>query len=380
MSERIGAVIMMGGGGNTPQERFVTRAKQAATIDLINLLQLHQVAPIILCTPNADWVPLDTAIWISPDPTGRAFHFGDFLAEAISANGLNRVLYFGGASAPLIDHELMGMLIGLVRTAGTPESRIPEQIVLTNNLHSSDWAAITHAQDILHLLKTVNQDNSLAWQLQNTGKYEVRTLTRLRPSAEFDIDTPTDVALLRYHPFCPPFLAMTLAEFEEYLATIPVQPIVELLRREGSHLALIGRVAPKAWEALSKQTKTWIRVYSEERGMVASERAARGEVRSLLGYLLEAKGTHAFFKILSELTEGAIIDTRVLMAHQQREFSDADRFASDLYMVDQIQDGWLRDFTAAAKEAAIPILLGGHSIVAGGLYILIDLLNETRSH
>jgi hypothetical protein len=54
--------------------------------------------------------------------------------------------------------------------------------------------------------------------------------------------------------------------------------------------------------------------------------------------------------------------------------SRADRFASDLYQVDAIEDPWLRAFTRAAKEAPIPILLGGHNVVSGGLYAIAEIV------
>jgi len=37
-----------------------------------------------------------------------------------------------------------------------------------------------------------------------------------------------------------------------------------------------------------------------------------------------------------------------------------------------IHDPWIREFTAAVRDAPIPILLGGHSLVSGGLYALAE--------
>src|SRR5690606_33330804 len=191
--------------------------------------------------------------------------------------------------------------------------------------------------------------------------------------ATFDLDTPADIAMLRQHPDCGAYLRQ--AAQNPLLDAIPVESVLDILRRTGSHVTLIGRVAPKAWEALNQATQCWIRVFSEERGMVASEREKRGEVQSLIGKLIEAEGFAAFFRHLGEMTEAAIIDSRVLMAHFKRQPSDADRFASDLFMVDAIEDEWLREFTAAAAAAPIPIILGGHSVVAGGLYVMSEILN-----
>ena len=52
--------------------------------------------------------------------------------------------------------------------------------------------------------------------------------------------------------------------------------------------------------------------------------------------------------------------------------SAADRFYSDLRQPEKISDPWVRRFTEAAIEAPIPVVLGGHSLVSGGLYALVE--------
>lgn len=113
--------------------------------------------------------------------------------------------------------------------------------------------------------------------------------------------------------------------------------------------------------------------------MVASERLDRGEVRSLLGKLVALLGPDGFFEELAQVADVALIDTRVLMASAGAYPSDADRFASDLFLIDDIEDPWLRAFTAAAARAPLPVLLGGHGIVAGGLYALAGIVADHRA-
>lgn len=91
-----------------------------------------------------------------------------------------------------------------------------------------------------------------------------------------------------------------------------------------------------------------------------------------MGRLVEELGFRSFFNFLSELAGGAVLDTRVLFEHFHWELSAADRFASDLGELDLITHEPLKEFTRAALEAPIPILLGGHSLVAGGLWALVD--------
>ena len=112
--------------------------------------------------------------------------------------------------------------------------------------------------------------------------------------------------------------------------------------------------------------------------MTASERVTRGEVRSLIGVLLRELGPEQFFAELAMMADGAIIDTRVLMASRGPLPDTATRFASDLLRPDWIADPWLRDFTAAAQHAPLPVLLGGHSVVAGGLFALAEVVRARR--
>jgi hypothetical protein len=70
---------------------------------------------------------------------------------------------------------------------------------------------------------------------------------------------------------------------------------------------------------------------------------------------------------LAELGDAAFLDTRVLLAHRGIEASREERFLSDLGRWEEIGEPFLREFTRAAVEAPIPVLLGGHSLMSGGL-------------
>lgn len=367
-----GVIIMLGAQAGSPQEKLVLDAQRAAALDLATLLGRHISTPIILSSPDVAWWPSHLAATLEPDPLNIPFHFGERLASLIETYDLERVLYFGGGSAPLLDDSLANMLVGLLSNAGSSHG-LPSHIALTNNRHSSDWVAFNQAPTALEIVRKAERDNSLAWSLEESGLFELRVPAGFRPATSMDIDTPTDLAILRAHPHCPPHLRAALAPPE--LDNIPVQQVVEVFRREGAQTAIIGRISPLAWGAINKATRCWIRVFSEERGMVASERQKRGEVRSMIGELLRAQGMAKFFDTLADMSEAVIFDTRVLMAEgRTTQPTPADRFASDLYAIDRTQDPWLKEFTQAAKEAPIPILLGGHSLVAGGLYALAEII------
>jgi hypothetical protein len=154
---------------------------------------------------------------------------------------------------------------------------------------------------------------------------------------------------------------------------LPLQPyraVMRLLCSREAELVVAGRVGSATWQYLERETACRTRMLSEERGLAAAGPGYRP--RSALGFLLEAVGTERFFAIVSELGDAAVLDTRVLEAHLGVEPSREDRFQSDLLDAGTIAEPALRGITEAAAAASRPILLGGHSLVSGGLMALTD--------
>ena len=112
------------------------------------------------------------------------------------------------------------------------------------------------------------------------------------------------------------------------------------------------------------------RLFVEERGMVAFGRDTAGEVRSLIGHLYQQVGSRQFFRVIGDLADAVFFDSRVLFQHLGLNLTPADRFASDLGDVDTIANEVAKDFTRAAIEAHVPVILGGHGVVAGSLWAL----------
>ncbi len=106
--------------------------------------------------------------------------------------------------------------------------------------------------------------------------------------------------------------------------------------------------------------------------MQADGRVGGGEARSLVGFYLAAVGVQRFFATLAELADAAFLDSRVILAHLGLQPSRADRFLSDLGRHEDVEDPFLRELTEGAAGAAIPVALGGHSVMAGGLMALIE--------
>jgi hypothetical protein len=187
---------------------------------------------------------------------------------------------------------------------------------------------------------------------------------------QFDIDTPIDLSILSLHPQIGPSLREYLDDVS--VSTESVTQIGDVLTNPNAVLTVAGRVGSHTWSYLEKQTACRIRLFSEERGMESDGRAESGEVRSLLGYYLEQAGFTKFFNSLAQLGDAAVIDIRVLLAHMEANPSREDRFWADLGAAEQIKDGFLRELVKEVQNASIPIVVGGHSLVSGGLMALVE--------
>ncbi len=166
----------------------------------------------------------------------------------------------------------------------------------------------------------------------------------------------------------------TFLETMDPILKTKILSIKDVLKTPAYTLAVIGRASAHLWQKLVESTQIWVRLYVEERGMVASHRLARGEVRSLIAEMLDLLGPDQFINRLGSMADGVLWDTRVWMGTQAKWPTDADRFAADLEWVDLIEDEDLRALTRAINESPIPILAGGYGVVGGGLYALLESL------
>jgi hypothetical protein len=175
-----------------------------------------------------------------------------------------------------------------------------------------------------------------------------------------------------------PWLGRALTAFLDQRQSLGLLQKVDALRRlletPASTLAIIGRSSSTIWQAIERRKQVWVRLFVEERGMLASGRAERGEVRSLIAELLDDWGPVRFVERLSTMADGVLWDNRVWMAHRGLWPSAADRFAADLGRPGDVVAGELASLTEAIHAAPIPILTGGHSLVSGSLMALIESL------
>lgn len=363
---------MVGGGGDSPVEQAMLEAQRACALDTLERsLASGAFDQVVIATDDAGWAATlsDWPAHVDVDASPRPFHFGRRLAGLIRRYDLQRVLYAGGASMPLVDAPTLAAIAARLRAGGP--------CVVTNNIHSSDWAAIAPAACAADYADSLLTDNALGWVLWQQAGLEPQAWPA-SSATRLDLDTPIDVQIAALHPACGPRLlscARRLGWPDGHLRAAR-----EVLATPARQVILAGRVPQSTWSYLEGRTLCWLRVFSEERGMRANRRQARGEVRSLLAAYLASVGVRSFFDIVQELADAMFLDSRVILAARGVWPSAADRFYSDLLQPDQVTDPFLREFTRAAAAAAIPIVLGGHALVAGGVWALFHEDYTNRVH
>jgi hypothetical protein len=370
----ITAIVMIAPGGEGLWEGRVSAACRAAAADtMAALTTLPAIDRIIVASPydptRLDLPQLSNLIFV-PDPPDIPFHFGSRLAELIRGHALERVLYMGGGSAPLLDAGLLADAVNRIATTETP-------LVIANNLHSTDWAAFSHAPAVEGIAHWLTRDNMLAWRLRESAGFVAETLPD-SAATRTDIDTPFDLQLLALHPRTPPRLRRTLDSISTDLHLSRLHKAVQVLQTPSSRVTLIGRVSSWVWQALEAK-RFWTRVFSEERGMVASRRQADGQVVSLVAEYMEQVGEAAFVAHLAKTSDLVLFDTRVYMAHHQLWPPNEERFAADVGQAEVMSDDRLRRLVEAVGAAPIPILLGGHNVVSGGVYGLLEVASGQQT-
>jgi len=366
LAEEIVLLLLVGGRGQSEVERAIDAAHQAAARDLLELLlRADLVGRAVVATDDPAWggTLADLPVEVDLDPPGETFHFGRRLAGLIERYNAQRVLYSGGASAPLLNFGRWTEALARLGEA--------ERLVITNNVHSCDWVGFAPALEMTSFIAQEASDNAVAWTLANERGLPVESLPA-SAATRFDLDTPVDLLIAQRHPGIGPHLRRFLDGLG--WEALQLDGVMAEMAREGGSLVVAGRVSSAAWTVLERATRCWVRVFAEERGMRASGRQERGEARSLLADYLELVGVENFFGELAELAGGVLFDNRVILAARGLWPSAPDRFNSDLYRWDKVEEPFLRRFTRAAAEAQVPVVLGGHSVVAGGLMALVESL------
>ena len=302
------------------------------------------------------------------------------------------LVVLGSGSIPLAaDADLRA----LISVAGAGEA-----VALTNNRYSSDVVAIGQAA-ILASVPDLPADNLLPRWLTSVAGVDIDEHPD-RARLGMDIDSPLDLELLRRDPSTPAPLVALARSMAHRLdrAAEAFDALAELGRDPTMELFVSGRLSAATLRDLELRTACRIRALVEERGLRASaaiagsrplnsnedDEAEDDEVEddgqrlpaSILGMLLDRDGAASIGLLVAHLADGAVIDTRVLLAHRHGPDEAAwpspeDRYASDLLLADRVRDPWLQQLTLHAWSHAAPIALGAHSLVGPGLRLALGL-------
>lgn len=305
----------------------------------------------------------------------RASSFGALLAELARDRGEHGLVVLGAGAVARLGPADAARLVAAAASG--------RRLALTNNRYSSDVCAVGQSGP-LRDLPALPSDNALPRWLAEHAGFEVEELPA-RERLAFDLDSPLDLAILALRHDAPATLRQLARE-----ADLQVPRLAELralLADARAELLVAGRSSSATLRWLERHSACRVRFLAEERGLRASSPLAqRGRPaaparpparspHSLLGRLLAARGPEALAATVAELADGALIDSRVLLADRLGVDEAAwpapeERFGSDLLRPAAIVDPWLRALTGSARGSVPPILLGGHTLLGPALPVL----------
>jgi CTP:molybdopterin cytidylyltransferase MocA len=295
------------------------------------------------------------------DDQEAAGGFAERVRETVRARRPDGLVVIGSGSLPLTNASDWSRFVAV---AGGAPGR-----ALANNRFSADAIAIAGAA-VLADLPDLASDNGLPRWLAERG-VAVEDL-RGRWRLQLDLDTPLDALLLAPDPTTRDLAG---ADIDAGRARATLARVATIARDSRCELVVAGRASGDGVRWLERRTASRTRALIEERGF-RTRRAGQRPVRSALGLLLDRDGAGSLGATLAGLGDAALVDTRVLLAHRfgadEAGWPRAeDRFASDLLLAERVADPWLRALTASARDAPIPIVLGGHTLVGPGLRLAL---------
>ena len=360
--KRTGAIIFHPSEGHSEVERMVASAREASTCDLIHSLQSLIPTIVAVCSRGSSTEFESLGAHVVAIEDSEEFHFGKTLKRIIREYALESVLYFGSGSGTLLT---TGQLKDIVSF-----SQRVETAALFNNFYSCDFAVLTQTSSLLRL-PIPEKDNGIGLLLADSG-VNCYSLPRSLES-QFDLDTPIDLLLLKKAGLGGPQLHEFLSRQSFDHPSLP--QVVEFLTERSALVYLVGRISPVTWQAFEQQVACRTAGMIDGRGM----KAYADRQPAVLSNLFRERGFGDFFNALENSADAAIIDSRPLLACNGVLPSPHERFSSDLFRVSELEDPVWIEFTRQALDCSIPILLGGHSLVSGGLYLLSEICWKGRN-
>ncbi|MCF7890637.1 hypothetical protein K9M78_05395 [Candidatus Bipolaricaulota bacterium] len=362
MNEGVTLVVATGVQGNSRPERALNQALEANTLDLLEIAgAVSGFERRILITNSERLINFSTSNSsdVSLERSSRNFNFGRSLFDIIRNYNIENLFYIGGGSGPLLEKKDFEKIVSfLVRTSGT---------LLANNFYSADMIGLSSAQEILKL-DPPESDNGLGW-LARDGGLRPHEMTR-RAKTQLDLDTPVDLIPLKLS-------GRADGRLKEHLSQVTtgntrIRDILPQFTDQESRLVVGGRIGASTWSYMEKNAACQVDVISEGRGSYGGN-GKRGPESFWLGKSLQDLGPENFIRSVGEKGTGFFLDSRVLFDFLGEWPSRKDRFSSDLLEPNDVEPDYLRDLTRAAREYPKPVVLGGHSMISGSLYLMTDV-------
>lgn len=365
MNKKSTLLIMTGISGDSKPERILNEAYAASTFDLAEKgVEAENIGKVVVST-NSTFIAekLENRVHVELDSEEKKFHFGDKFKEILKKYEPSSLLYFSGGSGVLFDVRDLDEFSRLLLER--------EGAIVANNFYSSDFVGLNPASKILEE-QLPDRDNMLGWKSRGAG-YEPFELKR-SAKTQYDIDTPLDLIPLSITDVAENNLEETLKSL--WFKSKDLEEIVPLLTDAQSSITFVGRIGSSTWNYLEKTAACETNIVSEGRGLYASGSKDRSSKEYIANVLLEEKGMAGALDCLLGDSEALFLDTRVLYAGRGMWPSAPDRFWSDLKEPEKINDEFVRDLTRASMNFDQPLVLCGHSMISGAMYLLADMAWE----
>lgn len=143
-----------------------------------------------------------------------------------------------------------------------------------------------------------------------------------------------------------------------------IRAVTRVLTKRTAELVVVGDPGSEGWRHLEQETACRVRLLGDAPG-------------GLLTSLLASVGAARFVRYLSELGEAFLVNTRILFRESDWPAPD-DFFYSDMGLVARVAHRGLRRLTEALLNGDRPAVLGGNSLLTGGIYLLIERAWERK--
>lgn len=377
----IGAIVFEGGRHDGDISCWMDSVREEMALGLCERLShVGEFKRVVLCT-DRDWLADRASHMISDLEVYRfhgtengEFHFGQRLCEVVKAYGFKSFLYFSGGSGQLMDEDDIRSFAVTTLTAPHQGLCSSARYIVSNNAYSADMFGVSDSSCLLDLEEGLpSSDNEFAMWFCLTFDADIVSLPS-KMAFQFDVDTPVDALIMStmekssidtkglFH----------LAKSEDLLVALDcicskLEMAKDVINMPGGEFSLIGRVPLSSVSYLNSILKCRIRTFSEERGMRSFKRDVRGEAKSIFASYIKRCGTRNFVKDLSDVTGTAFVDTRVLLSSLGCRLSTEERFASDLFMKNYVEDEVAYELTDAFSTSSCNFICGGHCLVSWGI-------------